>query len=214
MNPTPTLSRHVRQISLYSSLALSIVLTGCVSMSGLSGSSDFKCRAPDGVSCVSVSGIYANAQANNLPSQRDAKPTLLPSSTKDTKPSSQTVAFSSSAPTTTPSSLSPSAPLGAIRSEPRIVRVWIAPWEDSDGDLHDQSYVYLPVDSGRWVVEHNKRRVREAYAPVRAPRQTQSSPSADRSAPNTDPGAFDPSTLPAAIRAASELAQVSASPSK
>jgi conjugal transfer pilus assembly protein TraV len=26
-----------------------------------------------------------------------------------------------------------------IRSAPRLLRVWFAPWEDTDGDLHDQS---------------------------------------------------------------------------
>lgn len=196
------------------STLLVLSLTGCVNMSGLSGGSDFKCKAPDGVSCVSVSGIYANAQANNLPSQRDSKPALLGQPPKDARGSMQTVA---NVPTSTVGALtSPTPPLGAIRSEPRIVRVWIAPWEDSDGDLHDQSYVYLPVDSGRWMVEHNKRRVREAYAPVRAPKLAQSSPSGDRPAPpsTNDPGVLDPSTLPAAIRAASELAPVPSGSSK
>jgi conjugal transfer pilus assembly protein TraV len=56
-----------------------------------------------------------------------------------------------------------------IRSAPLVLRVWFAPWEDTDGDLHDQSYVYLPVDSGRWLIEHNRRRIQDAYRPVRAP---------------------------------------------
>lgn len=56
-----------------------------------------------------------------------------------------------------------------IRSAPRLLRVWFAPWEDTDGDLHDQSYVYLPVDSGRWLIEHNRRRIQDNYRPVRAP---------------------------------------------
>jgi hypothetical protein len=43
-------------------------------MSGLSGSSDYACKAPDGVTCDSVSGTYANAIHNNLPSQRARRP--------------------------------------------------------------------------------------------------------------------------------------------
>ena len=50
-----------------------------------------------------------------------------------------------------------------------MLSVWFAPWEDNDGDLHDQNYVYLQVDSGRWLIEHNRRRVMDAYRPVRAP---------------------------------------------
>ncbi len=56
-----------------------------------------------------------------------------------------------------------------IRSAPRILRVWFAPWEDNDGDLHDQSYVYLGVDAGKWQIEHTRRRITDAYRPVRAP---------------------------------------------
>jgi conjugal transfer pilus assembly protein TraV len=30
------------------------------------------------------------------------------------------------------------------------VRLWIAPWEDSEGDLHEASVVHLVIDQGRW----------------------------------------------------------------
>jgi conjugal transfer pilus assembly protein TraV len=33
------------------------------------------------------------------------------------------------------------------------LRLWIAPWEDSDGDLHDASFVHVVVDTGRWLIE-------------------------------------------------------------
>jgi hypothetical protein len=59
--------------------------------------------------------------------------------------------------------------LGAIRSDPTVVRIWVAPWEDADGDLMDQTYVYLPVDSGRWLIEHNRQRIKREFAPMRAP---------------------------------------------
>ena len=47
-----------------------VSLAGCMSLSGLSGNSSYACKAPDGVTCQSVSGTYANAVANNLPAQR------------------------------------------------------------------------------------------------------------------------------------------------
>ena len=47
-----------------------MAFSGCANMSGLSGSSDYACKAPEGVTCDSVSGTYANAIHNNLPSQR------------------------------------------------------------------------------------------------------------------------------------------------
>lgn len=40
-----------------------------------------------------------------------------------------------------------------IRLPPRIIRIWIAPWEDSDGDLHQTSYIYSEISpkKGRWL---------------------------------------------------------------
>ena len=56
-----------------------------------------------------------------------------------------------------------------LRSTPRILRVWVAPWEDSDGDLQDQSYIYVVVDSGHWLIEHQRAAIRNAYTPIAAP---------------------------------------------
>ena len=45
---------------------IAIGLSGCAgSLTGLEGESKFACKAPDGVTCSSLSGIYANAVANN-----------------------------------------------------------------------------------------------------------------------------------------------------
>ena len=32
-----------------------------------------------------------------------------------------------------------------------LVRIWIAPWTDMDGDLHDASYVYTRIREARWA---------------------------------------------------------------
>ena len=54
-----------------------------------------------------------------------------------------------------------------LRAAPRVLRLWIKPWEDADRDLNGESLVYVQVDNGRWLVDHVQRQVREAYAPVR-----------------------------------------------
>ena len=56
-----------------------------------------------------------------------------------------------------------------LRSQARVLRLWIKPWEDADGDLYDQGYVYVQVDGGRWMIDHVQRQIREAYAPLKAP---------------------------------------------
>jgi conjugal transfer pilus assembly protein TraV len=35
-----------------------------------------------------------------------------------------------------------------------VLRLWIAPWEDADGDLHEEAMVHVVVDSGRLLIEH------------------------------------------------------------
>ena len=57
-------------IARAASLAGVGLLAGCMNLSGLSGGSSYACKAPDGVTCQSVSGTYANAVADNLPAQR------------------------------------------------------------------------------------------------------------------------------------------------
>jgi conjugal transfer pilus assembly protein TraV len=64
-----------------------------------------------------------------------------------------------------------------IRSQPRILRGWIVPYEDADGDLVGDAYVFIPVDSGRWMVEHARQRIRDAYAPARPAAAAAAAPS-------------------------------------
>ena len=135
---------------LWAAVLGGVLLSGCAStMSGLDGEAKFACKAPEGVSCASLSGVYANAVADNLPGLRKDKPT--PTVTQQTPPPIQDRAPSSGEP---------------IRTPPKMLRFWIAPWEDADGDLHDQSYVYVVADPGRWVIEHNQRRIIDRYRPT------------------------------------------------
>jgi conjugal transfer pilus assembly protein TraV len=32
------------------------------------------------------------------------------------------------------------------------MRVWVAPWIDDEGDLHQQGYLYMVVDQGQWAI--------------------------------------------------------------
>ena len=64
-----------------------------------------------------------------------------------------------------------------LRSPARVLRLWVKPWEDADGDLMDQVYVYVPVDNGRWLVDHTQRQIRDAYAPIKVPRTAQATDS-------------------------------------
>lgn len=146
------------------------LLAGCTSISGYNASNSYACKAPEGVACDSISGVYANALHNRLPSQQfDLTPTR---------------AFTPGE--RVPSATSPD--MRTLRSDTRVMRLWVKPWEDSDGDLHDQSYIYVRIDDGLWQLEHVQQQIREAYAPLRPP-PLDSTPPAEE-APLKQPGTF------------------------
>ncbi len=127
-------------------------LNGCAgSLTGLEGESKFACKAPDGVTCSSLSGIYANAVANNLPALRKDRngDQSSPSQLKEGAITGQ--AATSGDP---------------LRVQPKVLRLWIAPWEDTDGDLHDQTYQYVVANQGRWAIEHSQRQIVDRYRPT------------------------------------------------
>lgn len=147
-------------------LGLLLPLGACMNMSGLGGDSKYACKAPDGVACDSVSGTYANAIHNNLPSQR-AKRSTAPreDASEGNPPESAVPAPSRVAASDADTVVAP----GPLRSQARLLRLWIKPWEDADGDLYDQGYIYVQVDNGQWLIDHVQRQIRDAYAPLKAP---------------------------------------------
>jgi conjugal transfer pilus assembly protein TraV len=155
--------------------ALATAIGGCSNISGLDGSSSYSCKAPDGVVCDSVSGTYANAIRGNLPNQR-ARAAAAPASAASAPPPA--MPRMPAVPTTASAALvSPMPP----RSTARILRLWFKPWEDADHDLYDQGYVYVQVDSGRWLIDHVHRQLREASAPLRPPPRASAASSDARS---------------------------------
>ena len=168
--------RIVRRTSIGSLLGAAL-LAGCSSITGLDGSSQYACKAPEGVKCDSVSGNYYNALQNNLPAQRKPTGSTNPSSLTD--PQSPTVVRGSgrTGASAMPTAIGAAVPVegpaymaAPLRAGPRVLRLWIKPWEDTDRDLNGESLVYVQIDNGRWLVDHVQRQVREPYAPIRPTR--------------------------------------------
>ena len=171
--------------------ATATLLGGCAStMSGLGGEGSYACKAPVGSQCTSVSGVYANSIHGQPPASALPKPAKEPTST-----AAATTAASAS--TAAPGL---GAPPSALRSQPRVLRLWIAPWEDADGDLHEASLVHVLVDTGRWLIERvtpaNRQRVDAVRPPIpsAAPASGPASASEPASFTETAPDRFPPRT--------------------
>ena len=52
----------------------------------------------------------------------------------------------------------PEDPL-ALRVPARVMRIWIAPWEDSRGDLHAPGYLYTEIEPRRWTLDTRDERM-------------------------------------------------------
>jgi conjugal transfer pilus assembly protein TraV len=149
-----------------------VVVSGCANMSGLDGTSEYACKAPQGVQCDSISGNYYNAIQDNLPSQRQERTNGV-SEKLDGIRRATPAARDAVSLIKTQDGLDRSSPSVLplpLRSQGRVLRLWFKPWEDADHDLYDQGYVYVQIDNGRWLIEHAQRRIRDTYAPIRAPR--------------------------------------------
>ena len=171
--------------------ATATLLGGCAStMSGLGGEGSYACKAPVGSQCTSVSGVYANSIHGQPPASALPKPANEPTSTA-------VAATVASASTAAPGL---GAPPSALRSQPRVLRLWIAPWEDADGDLHEASVVHVLVDTGRWLIERvtpaNRQRVDAVRPPLPSAAPASGPASASEPAPSTEtaPDRFPPRT--------------------
>jgi len=159
--PMPMPTRLSQAIATTTALAATVVLAGCASsLSGVGGTQGYACKAPIGAQCTSVSGVYANANPlaaravheAPLPPQSLLATMAGPAPARQAKPASPT--GTSMVPPSGTSAGAATAPSpAALRAAPRVMRLWIAPWEDADGDLHDASFVHVVIDTGRWLIE-------------------------------------------------------------
>lgn len=122
-------------------------LSACsvASISGYGGSSQFHCQY-DGKKndprCASISQNYYTSIAGTNHSNNDT-------------PLSNFIAHN------------PIESGTPIRSQAEIARVWIAPYLDKDGDLVDQSYTYITLSEGNWLLAHNEQRIMDEFRPIR-----------------------------------------------
>ena len=171
-------------------LLLLAFVSGCAqTLSGIGASSTFKCAAPEGASCNSVSGNYANSVAGVDTSGE--KPVSI-ANEKGYFGDSKKSRYSAS----NREMLSSGMP---VRTQTKVMRIWIGPYIDRDGDLVDQSYTYVTLDEGRWLIEHNKQRIYDDYQPVRLLGSSGSNTQTDQPLTTQKPVTQKPSGLDSTI---------------
>lgn len=126
-----------------------LALQGC-SITGLSGKSEFSCNLPGEQGCKNLDQVYAMTKEDRSTTKE------VGANSADAPEDTKVLPMRKAMPA---SNLQPDTP---IYLPPSVQRVWMAPFEDSDGVLHDQSYRYLVVNTGGWQVAHTKANVKKA----------------------------------------------------
>lgn len=145
-------------------------LVGCAgSLSGLDGSKKLSCPVGEGVTCKPMSQVYEES--------------ARPANTDDAEEKSKSPAL----PPRGAVHLPPGAENGPVplRTRPNVMRIWIAPWEDADGDLHEGAWIAMRLDDGRWNIDHVRERIREGYGAALVPPPVQESKPAAQSKPSS-----------------------------
>ena len=59
-----------------------------------------------------------------------------------------------------------------ILRPPRIARIWLAPWIDSNGDLYMESFIYTEIEGKKWVIGNDmpdgaRENIERSYNPLK-----------------------------------------------
>ncbi|HEX4045460.1 MAG TPA: type IV conjugative transfer system lipoprotein TraV [Gammaproteobacteria bacterium] len=112
---------------------LVVFLTGCASNANLD------CPMKPGVRCESLDRVNARVNAGEIGSEE-----TLPATTK----SIEHIYSAKTMKTMDSPILSLKEPL---RSDETVMRIWIAPFEDTSGNYHQESSVFTIVKSAYWL---------------------------------------------------------------
>lgn len=138
-------------------LIVSILATmsGCASI----GSSEYGCSGlPEGVRCTPSRELYSSTHAGNIPVgssheiNEDARDPR--DKHRKSKHSDQVAEVTRTDPVvdTWVAPQLPDRPV-PIRTPAKVMRIWVAPWEESDtGALHTVGYIYTEVEQRRWTI--------------------------------------------------------------
>jgi conjugal transfer pilus assembly protein TraV len=169
-------------------IGVAALLAGCASLSGVGGESHYACPVPQGVRCGSVTANYLQS----LPGDRLGRSTQGEAAKLESTQTAAEPAPAPAAPAANPDATMP------LRSPPRILKLWVAPWEDRDGVLHDAAFVFVPIDHGRWLLQHGRPATR---LPDRLVPPSGSPAAASTATPGALGLATDPALLPAPVKA-------------
>jgi len=193
----------------FASNAVIVVIAAAQAACSTVGEKNFGCPGrPAGVTCMSASQVYEASAAMDFTFSAGTRPAVdsdVPGvNARRTKSERRVGDRRATSTQTSKSTAVPTLPSAdrptALRTPAQVMRVWVAPWEDTRGVLHGGGYQFIELETRRWVLgEHNSNLepVRffslqsvEAAGSVGNGQDVKSRPRSERSSePLPDPGA-------------------------
>ncbi len=150
---------------VYSTIAIIAavtVLQGCSLMS--IGGSNFACPGGiDGVRCMSARQVYQATESSDY----------VKIASEDKEGSKSTTPLITAQPRTSQATVPSIEQPIPIRTQANVMRIWMAPWEDDDGDLHADGYLYTEIESRRWNLGERFKSPGTAISPLSITTPTQ-----------------------------------------
>ena len=156
----------MKRLSLIvSAVSAALMLSGCGSLTGFSNANtDFACAdLSGGPSCRNISQVYEENNPTTpvvlAASEEDfVLPFFEPNQTKSNpevkaEPAEVSVERTQTSAVERTSDFVTIVPARPWRKPETVLRVWLAPFHDKLGDLHDQRYLYVRLENGGWTTD-------------------------------------------------------------
>lgn len=161
----------MKVLQLITLLSCSVQLSGCSSLLGL-GEEEFGCTGlPSGVKCLSALEVHKATDYKDSVSAEDVSYFNPPDQLRDGQEHLSTgknsnepmrrrfgekarsvSAFNDYVPKHVRSATPMPDGSIPIRTRPKILRIWIAPWEDDEGFLNTAGYTYKEIVPRQWAI--------------------------------------------------------------
>lgn len=161
--PIKTLTKRSFLLNLILTGGVALAASGCSSLANI-GESEYSCQSENGVKCKSTLEVYELTHGGNIPEvePKEEKTKRAPSGKKVTEKTSDAKDKEGSEEAETKKTEDkvvdtyvaprlPDRPV-PIRTPAHVMRIWFAPWEDTNGDLNTTGYMYTEVEERRWVI--------------------------------------------------------------
>lgn len=127
----------MRPLLITSLLGASLLLSGCGSITGLQDAeSSFACSVDMTPRCAALSAIHESLEKEEVIKGEPSDTVVI---TTEGKPIDRLAVVT---PLMTPK-----------RAPEEILRVWVAPYIDTEGDLHTEHVIFTTVRGARWAPE-------------------------------------------------------------